>query len=277
MRYIFLFCLIFISGSMFSQWKYSETKNVDIKDTYWGVTYSGPIEKIKCVKIDQLKKTVDIDTSFSLSSSTEPLEDFSFLGIAAVGYAKVVGPYYEGFNSATTIRLGAYYLIDAPWFIGFNYGYSSFTGDQIPRLVYNSYLDRKCNNLSFNEYCFEFGGIFSLFSGDLYIYGLLGLAWVSQTQNLSFTVDKNFIQFYPNVKDYGKIEKIDLGGYRIGAGVIIPIVNKINTVISFSFQVHTVQKNPSTLIAIYSDGTSSAINDENNGILNFTVGIMYPF
>ncbi len=63
MRYIFLFCLIFISGSVFSQWKYPETKNVDIKDTYWEVTYSDPIKKIKNVKIDQLKKTVDIDSS----------------------------------------------------------------------------------------------------------------------------------------------------------------------------------------------------------------------
>lgn len=276
MRYIFLFCLIFISGSVFSQWKYPETKNVDIQDTYWGVTYSDPIEKIKNVKIDQLKKTVDIDTSFSLSSSSEPLEDFSFLGIAAVGYAKVVGPYYEGFNSATTIRLGAFYLIDAPWFIGFNYGYSSFTGDQIPRLVYNTFMDRKCNNLSFNEYCLEVGGIFSLFSGNLHIYGLLGLTWVSQTQNLSFTAD-DLSPIKDHVKDYGEIDTIDLLGYKIEAGVIIPVVNKINTVISFSFQVHNVQKDPSTLIAIYSDGSSSAINDENNGILNFTVGIMYPF
>jgi hypothetical protein len=265
---------------MYSQWKYRETKNVDIKDDYRVVTYSYPSEKNKNVKYDEIKKTVDLNSFYPLSSSSEPSEDVSFLGIAAVGYAKVVGPYYEGFNSAATIRLGAFYSIGAPWFIGFNYGYSSITGDQIPRSDINSPRDRKCINLSFNEYSLGAGGFFNLFSDNV-LYGLVGFAVVSQTQKLSFTgYEVSFIsgQVIEQVKDYGTVETTeDLFGVFIEAGLIIPVNNKINAVLSFNFTLPNVQKYHSSMVAVYSDGSSSAINDENNGIFKMTAGIMYAF
>lgn len=252
MRKMFLFCILLAYSSLFSQFKYSDTKNV---------------------KIDQIKNKVSVKTFNLLEGTSESQNDFSFLGLGAVGYSKTVGPYYEGFDPSIALKLSLFYFIDVPWFVGFDYNYSSFTGDQIPRHYKGYDMDRKCKELSFNEYWVEVGGIFDLFSEKLYLYGLLGLGWISQTQDLEFV----YIDYFHGVqKNIPLIDKQDTAGYKLEAGFIIPIFEKINTIVSFSFQTHEVQRYSSGLIAVYSDGTSSGVNDENNGLLKLSIGIMYP-